>query len=183
MSPGATRVLCGAALVALLLAVSGRGGAGTPSEKSGSGGDTVTRRERYWVLEGTKRDFYICATAGRRDWRTALCVFDSRAAAEGHLASLGEARIFLDTLERYGASIPDWMRREPTLPEVKEVPRRDLRRVLESIGVEYATLNPPPAGDRVEDLELLPAEAFPRGKEAGIPNGSGEAKRRRRAPG
>lgn len=77
-------------------------------------------------------------------------------------------------------SMPDWMRRDPLLPEV---PARDLRPILRAIGVEYATLNPPPSGERVEDLELLPAKAFPRDGEAGIPNGSGEAKRRRRAPG
>lgn len=137
------------------------------------------------MLKGAKRDFYICATAGRCDWCTALCVFDSRAAAEEHLRSLGEAQMFLDTLERYGASMPDWMRRDPLLPEVHEVPAWDVHQVLWSIGVEYATLNPPPAGERVEALEFLPAGAFPQHREAETPepsptrpNESDESKRR-----
>lgn len=185
MSWCARKALCEAALIMPLLVVFGYGGAGTPSG-SGSGGSVATRHERYWVLTGVKRDFYICATAGRRDWRTALCVFDSRTAAEEHLRSLGEAQVFLDTLERYGASIPEWMRRDPLLPEVHEVPARELHQVLWSIGVEYVTLNPPPAGERVEALEFLSAEAFPQHREAGSPdpsptdpNGSGEPKKRR----
>lgn len=124
------------------------------------GSKRPVRRERYWVLGGAERAFYICAVAGRRDWRTALCVFDSRAAAEEHLAGLGEARMFLDTLERYGAHIQYWMRREPLLPEVREVSTRELRRILRSIGVEYVTLNPPPAEERVETLDLLPSSSF-----------------------
>jgi hypothetical protein len=121
------------------------------------------------VLKGAERDFYICATAGPRDWRTALCLFDTREAAEAHLESLGEAQMFLDTLEHYGAHIPYWMRQEPLLPGVREVPATELRRVLESIGVRYATLNPPPAGERTEALRLLPAGSFPGGAAPGAP--------------
>lgn len=124
------------------------------------GSKSPVRRERYWVLKGAERDFYICAVAGRRDWRAALCVFDSRAAAEEHLSSLGEARMFLDTLERYGARVPFWMRREPLLPEVHEVSTRELRRISRSIGVEYVALDPPPAEERVETLKLLPSSSF-----------------------
>lgn len=168
--------LASAALVVLLLGVLGRGGARSPAKEPGG------RGRRYWVLKGAERDFYICAMAGPRDWRAALCVFDSRAAAEAHLESLGEAQVFLDTLERYGAHIPYWMRREPLLPEVREVPYTEVRRVLESIGVRYATLNPPPAGERTEALKLLPAESFPgsagpgaSGPRPGCPCGRGNA--------
>jgi hypothetical protein len=170
--PGALRAARGTALaatlipalMALLPGVPGRGDARTPAKKRPGGRD-----RSYWVLKGAERDFYICATAGPRDWRAALCVFDSKEAAEAHLASLGEAQMFLDTLEHYGAYIPYWMRREPLLPEVREVPATELRRVLCCIGVRYATLNPPPAGERTETLKLLPAESFPGGAGCGGP--------------
>jgi hypothetical protein len=74
--------------------------------------------ERYWVLKGQRRDFYICARPGCHRC-TALCVFDSERAARKPLSILDKPRMFLSTLEFYGASMPSWVREEPLLPRIR----------------------------------------------------------------
>lgn len=54
-------------------------------------------REMYWVLQGRKRDFFVCARFDNE--HMALCVFDSEVGAERHLRGLSEPQMFLDTLE------------------------------------------------------------------------------------
>lgn len=116
------------------------------------------RSRRYWVLKGDRRDFYICASAGPHERRVALCAFDSEEGASRHLHRLGEARMFLDTLERYGKNLPAWMRDETLSPEVREVSPDELGAILESTGVAYVTINPPLGPG--ETLELLPSCNF-----------------------
>jgi len=48
------------------------------------------------MLKGANRDFYICVTPGRRDWRTALYIFDFRVGAE-ILRELGDGSREVDT--------------------------------------------------------------------------------------
>lgn len=117
----------------------------------------------YWVLKGMTREFYVCATAGPRDYRTALCVFDSEAGADGYLRDLGGPREFVEIMRRHGMQIPDWMRRGPQLPEAHETTIPGLRRVAESIGVEWVAVNPPPIEphpdpQRADVLALLHVE-------------------------
>ncbi len=98
--------------------------------------------ERYWVLKGQSRDFYICARPGCHRC-TALCVFDSERAAREPLRTLSEPRMFLDTLEFYGASMPSWVREERLLPQIREVSAGELGRIIEAIGVPWrSTLLP-----------------------------------------
>jgi hypothetical protein len=79
--------------------------------------------ERYWVFRGQKRDFYICARPGCHRC-TALCVFDSERAARESLRTLSEPRMFLSTLEFYGASMPSWVREERLLSQVSPLTGR-----------------------------------------------------------
>ena len=51
--------------------------------------DERTKEKRYWVLKGTVGHFYTCAHFGDVQY-TALCVFDSRKAAEKHVEALDE---------------------------------------------------------------------------------------------
>lgn len=131
--------------------------------------ETPTRQRSYRVLKGATREFYVCTTAGPRDWRTALCVFDSEARAGEYLRSLGGPRAFVEALRRYGVQVPDWMLREPQLPETHEVTVPELCRVAEGIGVEWVAANPPPVEPHpdsqrtgvlpllaVEDLDMSP---------------------------
>ncbi len=113
---------------------------------------------RYWVLKGGARDFYICASAKPHEERAALCVFDSEERARRHLYRLGEARMFLDTLERYGKNLPAWMRDEPLSPEVGEVSADELGSILANTGVAYVTVNPPLGEGKT--LELSPSCSF-----------------------
>ena len=115
--------------------------------------------ERYWVLRGQKRDFYICARPGCHHC-TALCVFDSERTAREPLNILSESYMFLNTLEFYGASLPSWAREEPLLPRIREVSARELGRIIETIGVPYVALNPPSPGEGVKTFELWHAESF-----------------------
>lgn len=112
----------------------------------------------YWVLKGRVRDFYICASARPHEKRAALCVFDSGEAAGRHLCRLGEARMFLDTLERYGKSLPAWMRDESLSPEAREVSAEELGSILANTGVAYVAMNPPLGEGKT--LELLPSCNF-----------------------
>lgn len=114
---------------------------------------------RYWVLKGRRRDFYIHARP-RCQRCTALCVFDSERAAREPLSTLSESRMFLDTLEFYGASMPSWVREEPLLPRVHEVSERELQRIIEATGVPYVALNPPAPGEKTRTFELWRAGSF-----------------------
>ena len=96
------------------------------------------------MLKGVTREFYVCTTAGRRDWRTALCVFDSEARAGEYLRPLGGPRKFVETMQCYGMRVPDWMLHKPQLPGAHETTAPELCRVAEGIGVEWVAVNPPP---------------------------------------
>lgn len=111
------------------------------------------------MLTGPRRGCFVCEGFGE-DERAALCVFDSRHAAEEHLRDLSEPQIFLDTLERYGLFTPSWVRRETLLPEAREISGRELWEAIEGIGVGYVAMNPPPEGREAEDFELWPSETF-----------------------
>jgi hypothetical protein len=119
--------------------------------------------ERYWVLKGTGRDFFICARV-RGDRRATLCVFDSERAAGEYARSLSESRVFLDTLEWYGTSIPPWARHEPLLPWVCEVSGQELRRIVGAMRICYVTLNQSPPESGAKTLELRDAGTFVRGR-------------------
>jgi hypothetical protein len=114
--------------------------------------------DKYWVLKGCGRDFFVCATPYEE--YMALCVFDSEIAAERHLRGLSESQMFLDTLEWYGASVPSWVRRESLLPRVCEVSRRELWEIIETLHSVYVVVNPPLAWRKVETLELRPSQCF-----------------------
>jgi hypothetical protein len=113
----------------------------------------------YWVLKGAAREFYVCAAAGR-DPRVALCLFGNRFKAEEHLRSLGVPGAFLETLERYGASMPGWMCREPEQPGACWLPVEELLGVVRGLELGHVVLDPPPAGARSESFEPLPAGPF-----------------------
>lgn len=115
--------------------------------------------ERYWVLKGQERDFYIHARLGCQRC-AALCVFDSEGAAREPLGALSEPQMFLATLEFYGASMPSWVREELLLPRVCEVSERELRRIIEATGVSHVALNPPPPGEKAKTFELWRAGSF-----------------------
>lgn len=66
--------------------------------------------------------------------------------------------MFLDTLERYGKSLPAWMRDESLSPEACEVSSDELGSILANTGVAYVAMNPP-LGEG-ETLELLPSCSF-----------------------
>ena len=115
------------------------------------------------MLKGATREFYVCTTAGPRDWRTALCIFYSRAKAGEYLRSLDGPRAFVETMRRYGMQVPGWMLRGPQLPEAHETTVPELRRVAEGIGVEHVTINPPPVEpypgpQRAGSLPLVPVK-------------------------
>ncbi len=122
---------------------------------------TRTRRteRRYWVLKGRRRDFYVHARLGCQRC-AALCVFDSEGTAREPLSTLSEPRMFLDTLEFYGASMPSWVREESLLPRIQEVSARELGRIIETTGVPYVALNPPPPGEKAKTFELWRAGSF-----------------------
>lgn len=112
-------------------------------------------RERHWVLKSERQDFFLCAAGG--DPRAALCIFDSKEAAEDHRQSLSEPKMYFDTLERYGAGMPDWMSEEPLLPKPREVFSEDLREILAATGIEYVAVS---SEEEPETLEVFPAEEF-----------------------
>jgi hypothetical protein len=112
-------------------------------------------RKPRWVLKSERRDFFLCASGV--DPRAALCLFDSREAAEEHLVNLSEPKMYLDTLERYGTDLPDWMSEEPLSPAPTEVSTEDLKGILAATGVEYVALAK--EGDP-QVLEVLPAGEF-----------------------
>lgn len=115
--------------------------------------------KRYWVLKGKLGCFYTCARF--HDVRyTALCVFDSREAAVEQIESLDENRLFLSTLELYGPSMPTCVRRGPLLPELRKVSGEELWKIIETVGVGYVTLNPPPAERKASAFELHPVGIF-----------------------
>lgn len=118
----------------------------------------LLRGRSHWVLEGEARKFYVCASVEPHERRVALCVFDGEEEARRHLASLGEARMFLDTLERYGKNLPAWMRDEPFSPGPREVSADELAGILAETGISYVTLNPPSGETRT--LELVPSRHF-----------------------
>ena len=109
------------------------------------------------MLKGVTPEFYVCTTAGRRDWRIALCVFDSEVRANKYLRSLGGARAFVEIMQRYEMQVPDWMLSEPQLPETRETTAAELYRVTEGLGMEHVTINPPPVepypGEKEDNAE------------------------------
>jgi len=113
----------------------------------------------YWVLKGKTGCLYDCASFDDLRY-TALCVFDSREAAEANSASLDENQMFLNTLELYGPHLPACVRQGPLLPEPAGVSAEELWGILVTLGLAYVAANPPPAGQKVESFRLLPAELF-----------------------
>jgi len=119
---------------------------------------------RRWLLKSERRNFFLCASGGE-DPRAALCVFDSKEAAEEHASGLSEPGMYLDTLERYGTEIPEWMEEETgLLPEPCEVTPEQVGEVLEASGVEYVAF-----GGEGEPgaMEVLTAEEFLRRERPG----------------
>lgn len=113
----------------------------------------------YWLLKGKMGCFYDCARFHDPRY-TALCVFDSREAAEENAASLDENHLFLNTLELYGAYLPECVRQGPMLPEPIGVSAVELWEVIEALGVDYVTINPPPVGEEVATFKLWPSGSF-----------------------
>lgn len=74
------------------------------------------RASGYWLLKGRSGCFYDCARFKAPRY-TALCVFDSREAAEENARGLDEDHLFLNTLELYGSRLPECVRQGPMLPE------------------------------------------------------------------
>lgn len=124
--------------------------------------------QSYWVLKGVAPEFYVCTTAGPRDWRTALCVFDSEAGADGYLRDLSGPRDFVEIMRRHGMQVPDWMRRGPQLPEAHKTTVPELRRVSEGIGVEWVAVNPLPVEPH-PDLQRADVLALLRVEDLGVP--------------
>lgn len=116
-------------------------------------------RDGYWTLRGPREACFVCARFGR-DEHAALCVFDSRAAAEEFLGCMTEAQLFLDTLEQYGLSTPSWVHLETLLPAACEISRRELWEAIEDVGVGYVAVNPPPERLEEETFELQPSWIF-----------------------
>ncbi len=117
--------------------------------------ERIWRRKRRWVLKSERRDFFLCAAGD--DPRAALCVFVSKEEAEDHLENLSEPKMYLDTLERYGAEMPDWMNEGPLLPEPREVSYDDLRNILAATGIRYVAVV---SEEEPETMEVFPAEEF-----------------------
>jgi hypothetical protein len=76
------------------------------------------------VLKSERRDFSMCVS-GKKDPRAALCLFDSREAAERHLQDISEPKLYLHTFERYGTGIPGWMNDDWSLLPASVLPTRD----------------------------------------------------------
>lgn len=110
---------------------------------------------RRWVLKTESRSFFLCAAG--EDPRAALCVFESREAAEEHLENLTEPKMYLDTLERYGTEMPGWMNEASLLPEPREVSNEDIKSILDATGIMYVAVS---SEEHPEALEVLPAEEF-----------------------
>ncbi|MGH3089194.1 MAG: hypothetical protein ACRDSJ_18000 [Rubrobacteraceae bacterium] len=115
---------------------------------------------RRWVLESGARNHFLCAAG--EDPRAALCVFGSKAEAEDHLENLTEPKMYLDTLERYGTEMPEWMNESPLLPEPREVSSEDIRNILGATGVEYVAMR---SGKESDTLEVFSAEEFLEGED------------------
>ncbi len=115
--------------------------------------------ESFWVLRGTGREFYVCATITARGV-AALCVFESEEGARRHLDGLTEFQMFLDTLDHHGSRLPQWAREESLMPQLVEVGRAEAARISRSIGVGYVALNPPAAGAMVEKIEVISTGVF-----------------------
>lgn len=128
-------------------------------EGPGTGTGEREKSSRYWVLKGRSGCFYDCASFDDVRY-TALCVFDSREAAEANSASLDENQMFLNTLELYGSCLPACVRRGPLLPEPVQVSARELWEIIAALGLGYVAMNPPPAGQKVKSFKLHPARAF-----------------------
>ncbi len=110
---------------------------------------------RRWVLKSEARNFFLCAAG--EDPRAALCVFASEDEAKDHLENLSEPKMYLDTLERYGTEMPDWMNESDLLPEPREVSNEDLRSILDATGIEYVAMA---SEENPDTLEVIPAEEF-----------------------
>jgi hypothetical protein len=121
--------------------------------------DNHASSDAFWVLRGPRRDCFVCARFGKGEY-AALCVFDSREAAEEYLGYLSEPQMFLDTLEQYGTFTPSWVRWETLLPEACEISREDLWEAVKDIGVSYVAINPPSEGVEEETVELQPSTIF-----------------------
>lgn len=111
--------------------------------------------EPRWILKSERRNFFLCAAGD--DPRAALCVFGSKEAAEDHLENLSEPKMYLDTLERYGTGMPDWMNEDPLLPEPREVSPDDIRNILDATGIEHVATS---SEEEPETLEVYSAEEF-----------------------
>lgn len=114
--------------------------------------------ETYWGLKGRRWDFFICAAPDHE--HVALCVFDSRVAAEEHARSPDEPQIFLSTLERYGTMTPPWVHQVTLLPRVLEVSRDGPWKIIEAMRLDYAAVNPPSMGRKMKYFELRPSRMF-----------------------
>ncbi len=108
-----------------------------------------------WVLKSEARNFFLCAAG--EDPRAALCVFGSREEAEDHIGNLTESKMYLDTLERYGTEMPDWMAEDTLMPEPREVSADDIRRILDATGIEYVAMA---SEENPDTLEAIHAEEF-----------------------
>jgi len=115
--------------------------------------------DAYWILRSPRRDCFVCARFGKDEY-AALCVFDSREAAEAYLCFLSEPQMFLDTLEQYGTSTPSWALRETLLPEACEISGPELWEAIEGVGVNYVAIDPPPEGVEEETFELQHSAIF-----------------------
>jgi len=126
--------------------------------------DEPRDKELFWLLKSERRNFFLCAS-GSEDPRAALCVFGSKGAAEEHAGGLSEAGLYLDTLERYGTAMPEWMEEETgLLPGPCEVTPEEVGELLEASGVEYVAF-----GGEGEPgaMEVLTAEGFLRRERQG----------------
>jgi len=114
-----------------------------------------TTNTRRWVLKSEWRNYFLCASG--EDPTAALCVFGSKEGAEEHLENLSEPKVFLDSLERYGTEMPDWMGEEALIPVPREVSDEDLKSILAATGIGYVALA---SEDGTGTLEVIPAGEF-----------------------
>ncbi|CAN5429982.1 MAG: hypothetical protein M3494_11150 [Actinomycetota bacterium] len=113
-----------------------------------------------WVLKSEARNFFLCAAG--KDPRAALCVFGSREKAEDHIGNLTESKMYLDTLERYGTEMPDWMAEDTLMPEPREASPDDIRSILAATGIEYVAMA---SEEEPDTLEVIHAGEFLEGED------------------
>ena len=82
--------------------------------------------------------------------------------AEDHIGNLTESKMYLDTLERYGTEMPDWMAEDTLMPEPREASPDDIRSILAATGIEYVAMA---SEEEPDTLEVIHAGEFLEGED------------------